>query len=167
MCSDSRNDRPSADDRDAPPPRCEFCFARTEDDVRQTCEGCSIRCLCEGARVPLTHVAVDGTGACCDSCATELVRELRLEEDWGRAERVQATMTCAHALRLAVEAALGGSTLLNGGPSYGEDDEPEDETTEVDALPDGRPCSVTGCGRVVGGCPHWAPSYAARRTEAA
>lgn len=113
------------------PPVCEFCGFRTEDDVRQTCEGCSIRCLCEGARVPLTHVAVDGTGACCDSCATELVRELRLEEDWGRAEAVQATMTCAHGLRLAVEAALGASNLLNGGGAH-PDDEEEDETVEVE-----------------------------------
>jgi hypothetical protein len=35
------------------------------------------------------------------------------------------------AIRLAVEGALGAMNLLNGGPSYGPDDEPEDETCET------------------------------------
>jgi hypothetical protein len=127
---DPRNDRPSADDLDAPPPRCSFCGERVGEDARQTCDGCSILCLCEGERVPLTHVPVDGSGPSCDQCAGEIRQEQLIEEAWGRAEA--KPMGTVEALKWAVDMALDANRVLNGGGAH-PDDEDEDETREIPA----------------------------------
>lgn len=119
-------------------------------DPCPVCEGTGVaeRCPC-GERVQMTDVPDEhGVRLCggpnCDNGS------------WDRAVAVE----------LAIEAMVGN--LLNGGGAH-PDDEAEDETVDVTALPDGRPCTVGGCGRVVGDCPHLAPAYvpASRRGAAA
>lgn len=159
MHSDPRNDRPSADDLDAPPPICGYCHNRVNGDARQTCDDCSILCLCEGGRVPLTNVPVDGWGASCDGCAGEIRREQLIEEAWGRAE-AKVPMGTVEALKWAVDMALDANRLLNGRDPHDDGlcdcpadmheercpvvNEDEDETREIpvesmDELVNGKP----------------------------
>ena len=108
---------------------CEFCGAET-DRLTQECPGCSVLCPCEARRVPLANVpASEHMIPECDECAAEISKE-RIVEALIAASPESAPISSLEAMAMAVEAILGGRTLLNGGGAHPDDEDPEPETVE-------------------------------------
>jgi len=108
--------------------RCSATHDTNDLEFRPTCEG-GCGTIFEDA---MDAAFTDGTNLWCKACKEEMDREALVEA----AIAGQAPpMTTVEAMRLGIEAALGGNTLLNGfdpGPGCGEDD--DEVTKEVEAM---------------------------------